>query len=162
MGRLFSISFTDIAVTAVQDFLSVAPLTGRNCRVVALGLTQASDVGDAAEEILSVSLIRVTGTTAQPSGGASVTPEPIDYIGVKATANFVARRNDTTVGTGTLATCMPFQFNIRTGLEVWFPPECRFQAIQGDTTNEIGIVLRLNVAPADSLTMSGWMIVEEE
>lgn len=159
MGRMYTVTFTDIAVTAAQDFFEIGPVTNKPVRIAGIFLSQSSDVGDAAEEILSVSLVRVTGTVTG-GGGTAVTPVAIENT--MSTAGFNAERNATSQATGTLNVVHSWTFNIRAGLEFWFPPECRPAAIMGDTSGEPGFVLRLNAAPADSLTMSGTMYVEEE
>ena len=64
--------------------------------------------------------------------------------------------NTTTAPAGTGVTLHTSAFNVRAGLEYWWPPECRPGASQANTT----IVVRIT-APTDALTMSGTLYVEE-
>ena len=76
-GPVYVLTFSAIAVSAAQDVfeLNVAStLRGAYLREVRIG--QYSDAGDAAAELLSVLVIK--GYTVSGSGGAAVTPTPID------------------------------------------------------------------------------------
>ena len=59
MGRMFSVSFVDVAVTAQQDLFQIEANTVPVI-IHAIFLSQTSDVGDAAAENLSILLARVT------------------------------------------------------------------------------------------------------
>ena len=74
-------------------------------------------------------------------------------------AGFVSETNNTTIASlGTTSILHAHAWNIRTGLELWFPPGAQHLANQGNTT----MVVRLMAAPVDSLTMSGSLYVEEQ
>ena len=76
---------------------------------------------------------------------------------IDTAAGFTAEVNNTTVAnTGTAVTLHADTFNVRAGCRLWFPPENCPMASQANTT----IVVRIT-APADSLTMSGTLYVEE-
>ena len=47
-------------------------------------------------------------------------------------------------------------FNIMAGLAIWWPPECRIVISPSDR-----LIIELQTAPADSLTMSGTVYIEE-
>lgn len=153
-GRVYSVEFEGVAVTAAVDFFEITPADDKPCRILGLFLSQSSDVGDAAEEILRVRVIR--GHATGGSGGAAPVPRPINRS--DAAAGFAAETNNTTIASvGTPVNLFSYAFNIRAGLELWFPPECNPEVTQADTT----MVVRLMAAPVDSLTMSGTLIVEE-
>ena len=156
MPRVGTAIFRAVAVTAVQDFFEISPASNKPCRLVRLKLSQYTDVGDAAEEILSYSIFRIPVTATSGSGGTTPTVRATDATGAPGCAVEV---NNTTVATtsGTLEELMADAFNIREGLDLPFEPECRFQAV-----NATLLVVRLNVAPTDSLTMNGTIWVEEE
>lgn len=118
-------------------------------------LSQASDLGDAAEEILRIQVIRAH--TVSGSGGTTATPRPVNGTADSAAGATAETNNTTIANTGTGIPLFSHAFNIRAGLEHYFPPECRPGANQGDTT----IVVRLMAAPTDSLTMSGTLFFEE-
>ena len=156
MSRLYTVTFEAVAVTAAQDFFCLEPADDKPVRILGVMLSQSSDVGDAAEEILRVTITRVPATFTSGSGGTTPTARLIDATG--AAAGFTAEANNTTVATtsGTLENLLAYQFNIRTGLELFLPPELQPMFVQGT-----GGAVRLAAAPTDSLTMSGTLFVEE-
>jgi hypothetical protein len=64
--------------------------------------------------------------------------------------------NTTVANTGTAVNLHVDAFNVRAGLQLWFPPEARPAASQANTTLAIRIP-----APTDALTMSGTVYVRE-
>lgn len=155
MGRIYAVTFEGVAVTAQVDFFEVAPADDKPVALIGIMLSQSSDLGDAAEEILRIKVIR--GHSTSGSGGTSATPRPVSSTADTA-AGATAKTNNTTIASaGTGVDLFAHAFNIRAGLEHYFPPECRPSAGQGDGT----IVVRLMAAPADSLTMSGTLFFEE-
>lgn len=158
MPRIYTTIFRAVAVTAVQDFFELNPAANKPIRLVRLKLSQYSDAGDAADELLSYSIFRVPATATSGTGGASAaTPGVVNAS--DGAAGYSAEINNTSVATtsGTLVELMSDTFNIRAGLDLPFEPEGRFQAI-----NATLLVVRLNVAPTDSLTMNGCAWIEEE
>lgn len=146
---MYTATFTDIAVTAAQDLLSVLPATQRPIEVCRVRLSQVgtADMVAGQEESLAVELRR--GHTTAPSGGATVTPAPRDSN--QATSGVTARRNDTTIASaGTAVTVCDLSFHVMAGLDEVIPPEYRPRVQNANWVN-----VRLRAAPADSLTMSG-------
>jgi hypothetical protein len=151
---VYTVEFEAVAVTAQVDFFELTPADDKPVEIIGLFLSQSSDVGDAAEEILRYRVIR--GHTSGGSGGAAPTPRPVDRS--DAAAGFAAETNNTTIASsGTTVNLHSDTFNVRTGLQLWLPDGCEWSASQGDTT----MVVRLMAAPADSLTMSGTLYVRE-
>src|SRR5574343_36976 len=154
MGRMYAVTFESVAVTAQVDFFEISPADDKPCIVHACYLSQSSDVGDAAEEMLRVKIIR--GHATGGSGGSAPTPAPLNPG--DAAAGFAAETNNTTIAsTGTAVDLHAEAFNIRSGWVYMPTPEARPVVNQGNTT----LVVRLMAAPADSLSMSGTLIVEE-
>lgn len=152
-GRTYTVSFDAVAVSAAQDLFEITPADDKPVEIVGLFIAQTSDVGDAQDEILKYTIIR--GYTTSGSGGSAHTPQPLSSI--DTAAGFTAEVNNTTVASaGTAVTLHNDAFNVRAGLQLWFPPEARPMASQANTT----IVVRIP-APADSLTMSGTIYVRE-
>lgn len=152
MGRMFSISFSNVAVSAAQDPFEILPATQKPIRIHALFLSQNSDVGDAQDEMLRYSIIR--GHTTSGSGGASVTPVPLD--GADTASGATCERNNTTIASaGTAVTLHTDCFNVRAGLALIFTPQ-----MQPRVANAELIVVRIP-APADALTMDGTLYYEE-
>lgn len=153
MSRMYTVTFAGVAVTAQQDFFEVTAAAGKNVRLRALYLSQSSDVGDAAEEGLSI-LIK-SGATTSGSGGSSYTPTPLNVT--DAAAGFAAEINNTTkANTGTIVTHHADNWNIRVPYQLILPPEMCVEL----TGSRRGTV-ELATTPADSLTISGTLYVEE-
>lgn len=155
MGRIYAVTFEGTAVTAQVDFFEITPADDKPVALIGIMLSQASDVGDAAEEILRIQVIRAHTTGG--SGGSSATPRPVNSTADAAAGAGAETLNTTIASAGTGIPLFSHAFNIRAGLEHYFPPECRPGANQGDVT----IVVRLMAAPTDSLTMSGTLFFEE-
>lgn len=154
MGRMYTVSFTAVAVTAQQDFFDVAPATNKPVAICGLFLGQSSDAGDTEDEMLSYIVVRGNATVG--SVGTSATPAVVNPN--DTAAGMTARVNDTTIAsTGTAVTLHADNFNVRAGEKLWLPPECVWYCTAGETR----ICVRLNKTPADSLTMSGTLYVAE-
>lgn len=154
MGRVYSVVFEGVAVSVAQDLFELSPADDKPIRLLGLFISQHTEVGDAAEEMLRISIIR--GKTTSGSGGSAATPTPIDPSDVAA--GFSAEVNNTTVATnGTVTVIHAESFNERTGLAMFWTPETAPKANQGNTT----LVVRLLDAPGDSVTMNGTLYVEE-
>jgi hypothetical protein len=152
--RVYTVQFENVAVTAAQDFFEISPADDKPVAILGLCLSQYTDFADAAEELLRLSIIR--GHTSSGSGGTAPTPVPVHPV--DTAAGFASEVNNTTIAnTGTTTTIHSETFNIRTGLEKWWPEECAPKASQANTT----IVVRLLAAPTDSLSMSGTIYVGE-
>lgn len=153
-ARVYTVSFTEVAVTVAVDLFELTPADDKPIEILGLFLGQSSDFGDAASEILPYRVIR--GHTVSGSGGATTTPRPIDRSG--AAAGFAAETNNTTAAnTGTTNDLHADTFNVAVGEKLWLPEGCLWEATQGDTT----LIVRLASAPADSLDLSGTLYVRE-
>lgn len=149
MGRMYSATFEEIAVTAAQDLFEInAPATAA-VAIHSVVISQSSDAGDAQSEQLSVLIHR--GSTSG-SGGATVTARPL-MVGYAAFAGTVERNNTTqsTEGNQIHAEC----FNVMAGLNIVWTPETRPHIAPSGR-----LIIELQTAPADSLTMSGTVYFE--
>lgn len=157
MGRVYSVSFENVSVAAAQDFFEITPTDDKPIAIhgFSIGQTGISDVGDANEECLRLQLIRGHATTG--SGGSTATPIPMNPNDTAAGDTTCEINNTTIASTGTAVVCATHTMNVRAGIDVWYPPECRPQASEGNTT----IVLRLIAAPNDAITLSGCIWFEE-
>lgn len=153
IGRVYAVTFSAVAVSAAQDLFEITPADDKPVEIVGIELGQSSDAGDAADELLQISIIR--GHTTSGSGGSAPTPAPLNPN--DTAAGFTAEVNNTTVAsTGTTTTLQTGCWNVRAGYINWFPEGMRPTASQGNTT----IVVR-QTAPADAITMSGTLYVRE-
>jgi hypothetical protein len=152
MSRLYTIQFNAIAVTAQVDLFEILPATQKPVLLHGLILGQTTDYGDAQDEGLLVQVIR--GHTTSGSGGASVTPVPMDSNATAAGAT-CERTNTTIASAGTGAVIHSDVWNVRAGYQWIWTPETKPR-----TQNANIIVVRM-AAPADSITMSGTLYFEE-
>lgn len=153
MSRCYSVSFAAVAVTAQQDFFELVAAAGKPLRILGYELSQSSDVGDAAEEGLSVLL--KSGSTTSGSGGSTPTPTPNNVT--DTAAGFTAEANNTTkASAGTIVTHHATNWNVRQALLVMYP-----EKLQPEIAGGRRATLELGTTPADSLTCSGTIWVEE-
>lgn len=153
MSRIYTVQFNAVAVTAQQDFFEITAAAGKNCRILAVMLGQTSDVGDAAEEMLSI--LFKSGATTSGSGGTA--PTPVTSNVTDAAAGFSAEVNNTTkASAGTIVTHHSDVFNVRSPY-IWLPPE----RMQIELTGSRRFTVELATTPADSLTCNGTIYVEE-
>lgn len=163
MGRIYSIPWTGTVTNSGgnTDLWSLQAADDKPIRIRGFTLGQISEVSDAAEEGLDITVKRLPATWTVGSGGSSVTAAaPVGSSG-DTVWSFTARTNDTTVGTtsGTAQTLDEFGWNERNSpYEHWYPDKdlCP-AAIQGQ-----GLVVRMETTPADDFTFSGTCWVEEE
>jgi hypothetical protein len=155
MGRIYTVSFDQQTIANASgdyDFFELDAAAEKPIRIVALFLGNKSEVGDAQEEMVAWSIVRGNTTTGN---GTSATPRPLnpDDVAAGFTAETVA---STPASAGTAVNLHVDTFNIRTGLQVIFPPDMRPQ-----TSGANLLCVRLLTALADDATMSGTVYVEE-
>ncbi len=148
MGRMYSVSFTDVAVTAIQDLFQIEAVT---VPVIlhAIFLSQNSDTGDVAAENLTIRIRRVTDALT------NVTAEvKLDQRDTAALADLNV--NDETPMTTGAETIHAECWNVAIPF-IWMPPpELRIIISPDDA-----VTVNLPTAPDDSLTMSGVLYFEE-
>lgn len=155
-GRIFAVILPATAVTTAIDLMEIQPTDDRPCRIAGWEIFQTTDVGDAAEEILPIQVIRGF-TTSGSTGGTAPTPRDVNRVG--STAGFTVKvMNTTLANTGTSHTLYDGGWNIRVAHTYWPDELLMPQASQTDVT----MVLRLPTAPADSITVRGTVYVLEE
>lgn len=155
MGRVYCVSWdAATAETVAVDIFELVPADDKPIYIHELRIWQTSDLGDAAEEIIGISVIR--GLATSGSGGGTPTIVPLNAA--DAAAGFTGEcRNTTAASAGTAAKVWGDAWNVRVPY-IWTPtPEDRPSATQAQTL----LVVRLDAAPTDSLTMNASMTVEE-
>lgn len=158
MGRFYTATFKDIAITAVQDLIEIAGPTDAVTIVHRWTLTQDTELSDAAEEQLTLTTNRGVGSVTSGSGGATVTPQPVSD-GDPAYGGTVERNNTTimVVGSGTLETDLEvLNWNVRMPFDRVYLPDERPIISPGNRWT-----LELETAPADSVTCSLTLLLEE-
>lgn len=159
LGRLYTVTFQAIAITAQQEFFYIKPAADKPCiiEMIKIAVTGGTaDAGDAQEELLRVETIRLPTTVTVGSGGTAPTIVP-KLVG-DAAAGFTARVNDTTKATtsGTAAQLDADGMNNRIPYLYTPIPEHR-----DVISNASALVCRLNTTPADSIEVGGTMLVRE-
>ena len=153
MARIYSVSFSEIAVTAQQDFFQIEAVAVP-VSILSVYISQSSDVGDSAAESLSILIRRATDALTNVKSEAKLDTG-------SASANADLNVNDTTeLVTGTKiihaeAWNIAFPF-------VWTPPV--YKGIPQELIVPVGevVVVNLNTTPTDELTVSGTMYFAEE
>ena len=156
MGRRYTIPIAAVASpAAIFDAWEVLAAANKPVKILRIVIGQTSDVGDAAEEILTASIIR--GHTTSGSGGTVVTPQPVDDVDTAAGA-VVETMNTTIASAGTPETTHVITWNERVGLDHIFPSgsEPRTDLVTANNRT----VVRIS-APADAVTISGYIEIEE-
>lgn len=148
MGRIYTVSFTDVAVTAAQDFFQIEAVTVPAI-IHAVYISQSTDVGDAAAEALTLRIRRVTDALTNVTAEAQ-----LDTGDAVALADLNV--NDTTPLTTGAQTIHAECWNIAMPFVYLPTPELRVVVPVGDV-----VTVNLVTTPADSITMSGTMYFEE-
>lgn len=157
MGRIYQIPIPFVSQTAQIDFFELTAAAEKPCVIHEIYLAQSTELGDAAEEQLTLKLKRAFGTVTSGSGGTAPTPVPIEPD--DAASGLAAEVNNTTkllVGTGTITDERLFSWNVRQEFHLIFTPETRPRVKGGEKK-----VLELTTTPADAITMGGHAMVEE-
>ena len=155
-GLLFACTFEATEVSAVVDLFEINVFDDRPVIIHGLYLSQSSDVGDTAEEFLRVQIVRVEGGAAGSGGSAQAPARCLNALNTTSAFSFETC-NTTVVAGGTDRVLWSGTFNTRLGLQYIPLPDMRPGAEQAFNR----LVVRLVAAPADVLTMSGTLIVEE-
>jgi hypothetical protein len=134
------------------DFFELDPAAEKPVEIVAIDLSNKSEVGDAAEEMVEWAIVRGNTTTGN---GTSTTPRALDPS--DGAASFAAEVvSSTPASAGTALTLYAGTFNIRAGVEKVFPEMMRPKSAGADL-----LCVRLITALADDATMSGTLWVRE-
>lgn len=156
-GRMYTLPFSAVAVTAAVDFWEIRPADDKPVEIVMVRVGQTTEVASNVGEDEFLGILVVRGNTTTGTGGTqSVTPTPVDPV--DAAAGFGADLNNTTAASaGTAVTVWADTFNVRTGWQETWPAGC------GPRSTETAgfLCVRLAGAPADSVTFTGTILVRE-
>lgn len=156
MGRMYSIPFAGVAVSAQQDFFEITAAAGKPVVVHSIEIEQSTEVGDAQEEGLSIKLQR--GNSGTTSGSNGTSPTPVAVCSSDAAAGLTSDVNNTTkMSGGTITLLRAWNWNVRIPFFKVFTPETRPVIAGGER-----LTVELATTPADSITVSGTMVVEEQ
>jgi len=153
MGRIYTVSFDGVAVTAVQDLFEIVAPADSIVLIHELQLSQETEIADAQEEMLN--LVLKSGQTTSGSGGTA--PTAIPRLFADAAAGTTAEVNNTTeASTGTIVTHQVWNWNVRIPfVNIWTPETRPVLSPSRRATIE------MTTTPADSITMGGTLVIEE-
>jgi hypothetical protein len=153
MSGVYTVQFNGVAMTAQQDLFELVAASAKPLVILGFSISQATEVGDAAEEGLSILL--KSGQTTSGSGGSTPTPVPNDST--MAAAGFTAEANNTTkASAGTIVTHGAWAWNVRAPLEVLFTQEQQLLMVASRRCT-----LELATTPADSITANATIWLQE-
>jgi hypothetical protein len=134
------------------DIFELDAATDKPIYVDALDVKITSELGEAQEEWLRLSII-VGHTTS--GNGSAVTPRPLSPV--DAAAGFTAESNGATIASaGTPLTMWASACNVRQGWELWLPPEKVIWTFGANL-----LVVRMTSTLADDVTMNATISVVE-
>lgn len=154
MGRIYTVNFEKIAVSAVQDLISILGVTGAFFEILNFNI-DCVDATAPTDQQLALRCRLLPATVTAGTSGAAATPQkesPGD-----AAATFTARVNDTGKATtsGTAVTRWEGGCNVKGGIEKHFVTKPT--VLPGQQ-----FVIELITTPASTLTLSGSCTVLEK
>lgn len=154
MGRLYTVQFEKISVSALQDLFEIKGAVGKTLKVKRLILSDVDVSPLPAAQMLPIRARFLPATVTSGSGGSTPTPQKTDQG--DAAASFTAGANNTTKATtnGTAVTFLEDGFHIYNG----YDKPISGPAVVDPSTS---IVLELITAPSGPITLSGTIEVEE-
>lgn len=153
MSGIYTVQFNGVAATVQQDLFEIVAAAAKPLVLIAFGLSQSTEVGDTAEEGLSI-LVK-SGQSTSGSGGSSPTIVPRDAS--QAAASFAAEANNTTKATaGTIVTHYAYNWNVRMPFDIILP-----EPMQIILPASRRLTIELATTPADSITLSGYAVLQE-
>ena len=160
MSRIYTVSYTGTVTNAGgnADLLEILPAANKPVKLRGFLLSQLSEVGDAAEEGLRISVIRMAATVTTGNGTAT-TGIPMDSA--DAAAGFSAECNGATVATTSGATVVlaEMAWNVRNSPYEWWAPDSNYAP---KAKNAEGLFVRMETTPADDFTGCFTFWIEEE
>lgn len=159
MGRRYTVPFTGTIANAGgnTDLIYLTPADDKPIKLIGFRFGNGSEIAEAQEEGLTITVYRMTATVTVGSGGSAITPTPCQAA--DTAAGFTARANDTTVATTSGAATVFDEIaaiNRNSPFEYWWG-EFGCQCPQASA-----IIIRLNTTVADDMTGSWCAYVEEE
>ena len=156
LGTMYSMQFSNVTVSAVQDLFSIKAITNSVCIIHECHIGQETEFGDTQAEMLAWSIVYGSASTVG-SGGSAVTPNPLQIHSTASVAGATGRANDTTeISSGTLTTIHADTFHVAAGLHYVPTPDTR-PVVSGVDF----LAIALLETPDDAMDMYGTLIFEE-
>jgi hypothetical protein len=159
MSIIYTVPYTGTLTASGgdADLFELTPADDKPIRIRGLVLGQTSELGDAQEENLRISIIRLPATVTSGNGTAVT---PVALHDNDSTAGFAAEANGATVATtsGTAVIVEEFAWNIRQSpLERWWPESEMCPQVRQASA----MVVRCQSTAADDITICITAYVEE-
>jgi hypothetical protein len=152
MSRIYTVSFENISVSAVQDLLEITPADDKPIRLKSLLVTVRDSETN---EQFTSTIKRASGAYTSGSGGGS--PTIAKASSIDGTVGFAAERNNTTRATGgTIENLHVEGWPSQGGLNVTPLPGCEFTATHGEA-----LIVGLENAPAGATGFNATAVIEE-
>ena len=164
MSRVYTVEFNAQDQTAADgnmDMFELRPSSSDGVEIKLLGvfIDNTSEAKDAEEEMVSYSILKMTGGTfTSGTGGTTPTPSPTNHLDPAAKFAADAVNDAVATTTGTSVTLWSRGFNNRIGLDLWLPDEVG--AIVPGIANA-ALLVRFNTTLADTTTWQGTCLVQE-
>jgi len=152
LGSIFTATVAAVAVTAIQDVWEIVAPPDKRVRIREVVISQYTDFGDAASEILSVKVIR--GFTTAGSGGSVPVANCVADAGKSSKAVILAN-NTTQAVNGAGVVVRASAWNI-TSEWTYIPDQAERIVLQPNQRLVVMIT-----APADSITLNSTIVWEE-
>src|SRR5690606_21725057 len=110
MGRMYSVTFSGVSVSAAQDLFELDAPSTAVLLLHSVYIGQTSDAGDSEDEMLGISIRR--GYSTNGSRGTDPTPVPRDHGATAASATAPAN-NTTGASSGTEVILLRDTFHVR-------------------------------------------------
>jgi hypothetical protein len=158
MGRVYTVSFSAVAVTVAADLFELVPATNIPIKILGFRIEQQNRLSDANEDEIPLAWVRGNTTTGSGGTAASAGTTLVSKDGHDAAASFTAATcNTTAASAGTAATCYNAGWNIRGPFYEVFTEKQQIRCDAGQNR----ICLRMGKAPTASTTITGSVDVEE-
>jgi hypothetical protein len=151
---MYAATFSDIAVSAIQDVFELNAPSDAVVVLHAVYLSQHTDTGDTNEEQLELQI--TSGHTTSGSGGATISSPPPMELGDAAFGGTVERNNTTQASGGTIVVHHAESWNTRTPFVYLPTPEMRKVL-----SPSARLCVELIAAPSASIDMNGTIVFEE-
>ncbi len=154
-GRIYSSIFDGVAITVAQDLFELTPGASAVIELLSVHLSQETEIGDAEEEMLTISIEGHSGAITSGSGGSTPAVVPT-HLGDAASVTVVEANNTTEITNGTKVTHAIYNWNIRVPLDIIWIPETRIWVSPTDA-----LTVTLLTIPTDSITLGGTIYFRE-
>lgn len=161
MGRIYTIPVTGTLANANgdTDIWEITPASNAPVAIRGICLGQTSEVQDAAEEGVRITVKRLRATVTSGSGGSAGAPESVSRANQAPSFSSETLNGTVATTTGDTEILDELGWNIRnTPYERWYPDkDFAPKAVNGEV-----LVVRLEDTVADDVTFVGNIWVEED